>query len=161
MEENKVHFVATKPADIAWETELPALASSFLDLLPHVRYRAVGLNYVISCDEPKGQAAEDQLMENLLNSGDWRKKWGGMTGVNFEFQFKSNLPHLALKVSAKEVSSGDTKRLQGYLLTTNIHHDFGENDRAERNQYIHRMGSYYSDITEIVKSLPLESKWPS
>ena len=61
MEENNVQFVATKPAEIDWDTALPALASSFLDVLRHVQYRAVGLNYVISCDEPEGE----QQMINL------------------------------------------------------------------------------------------------
>lgn len=79
-----------------------------------------------------------------------------MTGANLELKFRSKLPHLTLRVSAKEVSSGDVKKLRGYSLTGNIHRDFGVTERAERTQYIHQLGNYYSDTMKIAKSLPLD-----
>lgn len=46
VEINKLQIKVNNPDLFSWEKELPAMASKYLEVLPHVTYRGVGINFV-------------------------------------------------------------------------------------------------------------------
>ena len=156
-EEAKLLFTCFKPAQFPWTSDLPRLATTFLDVLPHVNYRAVGLNYVVIADEPKGPAAEKQLIYRLLLPGRWQGFRHGLTGANIQLEYKSKLPHILLKFGARE--DLQTKELIGYVFHANFHHDFAPERSAERRQFIEQLQDRYAELTELIQLLPLDSEW--
>lgn len=161
LEEQKVQFLCSRPSEFPWGKDLPALATRFLDVLPHVSYRAVGLNYTVSSDDPKGTAAEDQVINRFLQQGAWQSCANGLTGVNLELQFKTESPHISLKLGARQDVSTPSAPIIGYVFIANFHHDFSPEERAERNEFIGQLQDRFSQVTQLVNMLPLDSQWPS
>jgi hypothetical protein len=159
VEENKLQFSCVKTKEFAWATELPRIAATYLEVLPHVAYRGVGLNYQLISKHPQGQAAEDQLIARLLVPGPWSEYAGGLTGANVELQFRKSEPQLALRVGVQEINTPEGKKLEGYQFRANIHHDFSPEERTQRREYMTRLGDKYSEVVEVIKLLQLEPTW--
>ena len=159
-EENKLQFTCEKFKEFPWRAELPRIAATYLDVLPHVTYRSVGLNYQLTSSLPQGQAAEDQLMTQLLKAGPWTNYAGGLTGVNFEFQYRAGQPKLALRVGAKEVATPNGgRKLEGYMFQANIHHDFAPADKTPRREYMTTLGDRCNEVIALIEQLALEPTW--
>ena len=102
VEENKLQFAADPNRLAKWRDLLPDVAIHYLEVLPHVAYKAVGLNFTLLGDDPNGDAAERILIANMLKQGEWLGFAGGITGVNLELQFRQIQPHFSLKIGVRE-----------------------------------------------------------
>lgn len=161
LDEQKVQFLCSTPSEFPWKRDLPGIATTFLDVLPHVRYRGVGLNYAMSADDPRGPAAQDQVIARFLQQGPWQDFAHGLTGVNLELQFKRESPYISLKLGARQEAPTPSSPLIGYAFIGNVHHDFTPEEKAERRLFIGQLQERYSQLTELVNMLPLDSQWPS
>ena len=115
MEENKLSFAVSRPAELQWQEILPQIANRLLEVLPHVAYKAVGLNFALSSEAITGEAAEAELIDTLLAKGDWFDFSGGLTGSIVEFQFRNSRPELNVKVAVKKQLRSLGKALVGHL----------------------------------------------
>jgi len=154
VEDAKLTFSAN-PAVFDWATGLPRIVSTYLDVLPHVSYRAVGLNYTFSSDNPTGKQAEEQLIRNTLKDGPWLKFGQGITGVVLELQYRGSQPFLVLRLGVRETIKPEGNVLEGYIFTANLHHDFNADQRIERREYIYLLGSRQTDVLNLIRLLPL------
>ncbi len=161
LEESRLQVLKKDPREENWGSELALITTTLLDVLPHVTYRATGLNYVLTSDEPRGRSAEDQLIERLMQRGPWETAENGLTGLNLEFQYKNSTPQFSLKVGARQQPGSATFDLEGYLLVGNVHHDFGPEDRAERRSFIGQLSDHYKTVNELIHLLPLDPSWQS
>ncbi len=158
-EENKLLFSCDKPSEFNWASELPKIATTYLDVLPHVAYKAVGLNFQLASKQPKGQDAEDQLIAKLLNTGPWLQHAGGITGVVIEYQFRKNQPWLNLRVGVSETPSPQGNKLEGFIFNANSHYDFTPTDVVPRKNYIINLTDRYNEILHLINLIPLEQSW--
>ena len=71
VEINKLQVRVNNPALISWEKELPAMASKYLEVLPHVTYRGVGINFVYA-----SETFPENAFGRLLQVGPWIDKKG-------------------------------------------------------------------------------------
>jgi len=155
VENAKLQFAQTS-SSVNWQTELPRIAIKYLEVLPHVAYKAVGLNFAWKADTPVGQEAEDRLIAAMLRDGDWTKFGAGITGTIIELQYKKSQPFLALRIGVRLVQMPDgTSTLQSYIITTNFHHDFAAKQDAERKEFISQLAKRQSESLELIKRLPL------
>jgi hypothetical protein len=159
VEENKLQFTCSKPSEFNWASELPKIATTYLDVLPHVSYKAVGLNFQLISKQPKGQDAEDQLIEKLMKTGPWLQHTGGLTGVVIEYQFRKNQPWLNLRVGVRETSSPQGSMLEGFIFNANSHYDFTPTDVTPRREYMTSLADKYDEILHLINLLPLEQSW--
>lgn len=155
MEENKISFVAHQPAGFAWEEVLPKVAIRFLEVLPHVSYKAVGLNFQLHSEVIIGQPAEDKLIKHLLATGEWLNFSGGLTGSVVEFQFRKSFPYLNVKVGVKETISEIGKQLGGPSMVANFHHDFAPQDVAARSAFMRKVAEYEKQLHQFARLLPV------
>jgi len=159
VEENKLHFSCSKPSEFNWASELPKIASTYLDVLPHVAYKAVGLNFQLASKQPKGQDAEDQLIAKLMKKGPWLEHANGVTGVVIEYQFRKNQPWLNLRIGVHEAPSPQGNKLEGYVFSANSHYEFTPTDVTQRREYMTSLSEKYSEILQLINLLPLEQLW--
>jgi len=61
---NKFQIQISKPAVLDWKMDLPRMVTAYLELLPHVTYRAVGINFVFITHVSSGG-----LLTELLQDG--------------------------------------------------------------------------------------------
>lgn len=153
VENTKLQFLATA-ADVDWQTELPRIAIKYLEVLPHVAYKAVGLNFAWNSDTPVGQEAEDRLIAAMLRDGDWLKFGAGITGTLIELQYRKSQPFLALKIGVRlTVNPDGTEVLESYTISTNFHHDFEPKQEAERKDFITQLAKRQNESLELIKRL--------
>ena len=155
LEENKVHIVSGKPDMISWDKELPGLAASFLDVLPQVSYRSVGLNFVFLSDRPTGVEAEKVLIDKFLKQGSWLDFGQGITGATLEFQYRATQPQMNVKIGVLERKDPSGTSLEGYVLTANFHQDFKPEEAKERAAYINSIGMKRAEFLQFLETLPL------
>lgn len=159
VEEQKLQFSCVKPNEFDWISELPNIAINYLDVLLHVSYKNVGINFTLISKQPTGRDAEDQLIEKLINSGPWLQYCEGITGVVIEYQFRKTQPWFNLRVGVRETLSSEGSKLEGFIFTANIHKDFTSNDITSRREYLINVEEQYNQLLKLINLLPLEPKW--
>lgn len=157
VEESKLQFAADPDRLTTWRELLPNVAVSYLEVLPHVAYKAVGLNFTLLGDDPKGEVAEQILIANMLKQGEWLGFGGGMTGVNLELQFRRTQPHFSVKIGVRETARGQEKVLEGYVIVANYHHDFTPDQADKRAAYVRELPTKHDELERFVKQLPLRT----
>lgn len=155
MEENKLSITAKNIPSFAWDQLLPKVAIRMLEVLPHVSYKAVGLNFSLYAETTIGQDAENKLIEQLLAKGDWLYVHGGITGAVVELQYRKSFPHLNVKVGVRETITDKGRQLGGYTVMANFHHDFEPKDVNERTAFISKVAEYEKEIHQLINSLPI------
>lgn len=154
VEENKIQFQASKPDDLIWMRELPKIAVSYMNILPHVSYRAVGINMIYLSDEPRGIEAEQALIKNLLRVGPWRKYNQGVTGAVLELQYRTAQPQMNVKIGVLEEMGASGRSLAGFLFRVNFHNELNPEQNEERKTYINSIGARHDDFMNFLKTLP-------
>ncbi len=156
MEDTRVHFTVNDPVQLDWSAHLPAIAIQFLKVLPHVSYKATGLNFAFTTDQPHGEEAEIKLLDSMITAGNWRNLNKGITGAVLELQFRKQQPTLNVKLGAREENRPTGKIIEGFVIAANYHYDLGPRDTSERERFISAIGSYERDFRQFIKLLPLQ-----
>ncbi len=154
LEENRLHVMSQKPDMIPWERALPEVVTSFIEVLPHVSYRSVGLNFVFLSDQPRGVEAEQALMGTFLKQGPWLNLRQGMTGAVLEFQYRATQPQMNVKIGVLEKRDSVGISLEGFIFTVNFHHDFKVEETKERADYINSVGMRRTEFMKLMETLP-------
>lgn len=155
LEENKLNVASGNPDIISWEKDLPGIATSFLAALPQVSYRAVGLNFSFLSDYPKGQEAEQELIDKFLKQGSWLNYGKGLTGVILEFQYRATQPQMNVKIGVLEKKDSNGSSLEGFIITAHFHHDFKTDETKQRTDYINSIGMRQTEFLKFLQTLPL------
>src|SRR6266853_3597720 len=155
VEDSKLQFSVKYPDKVDWKQLLPTIVITYLEVLPHVSYRAVGLNYLWHASAPTGKEAEAQLKKNLLVDGPWLKFGHGITGANIEFQYRASYPYLSIRVGVREGEKEGQKVLESYGIHANLHLAVTQDQKTERNAFITSLSTRYDEAISLVKQLPL------
>jgi len=138
-----------------WVDEVPLIVIKFLKTLPHVDYRAVGMNFVFSSAKPMEGDAENQLIASMLKEGTWMEQLGGLSGTEIELRYRNGQPQYNVKVGVKE-SLGKAEGPKEYVVIVNVHHDFEGTQGDERARFIQTLSEVFSAAQAVVSKLPLE-----
>lgn len=157
VEEHKLQFTCSQPGSFDWIGELPRIASLYLKVLPHVSYRAVGLNFNFKCEDLAEAEAKSRLIDEMLKEGPWLSHREGITGTVLELQYRSFQPNMNVKISVvEEAIEGNGKRkLRGFMLSVNFHHDFQPEQEEERLAFINNIEALHDESLQFFKMLPL------
>jgi len=156
VEENKLQFVSSLPDLFDWKAELPKISTTYLRVLPHVSYRAVGLNLNYKCEDLLGAEAESRLIKEMLREGPWLTSKGGVTGTTIELRYRSSQPHMNVKIGLSEEppkGKGD-KKARVLVLNVNFHHGFLPDRSGERERFMDTLKFRHDEFLEFLKILP-------
>ena len=151
VEINKLQVGADNPEPPVWEKDLPAMASKYVELLPHVTYGGVGVNFVY-CSENFPKAP----LRRLLLDGPWLQREGGLSEAALELRYREQNPRLNLKIEEKSVSGRDGDSLFRLVFNVNFHRDFEPGQERERVEYIHTIGRLRDRFLDYAGSLPFD-----
>jgi len=123
VEPNKVQVVDRLGDTPAEASRIPEIVKRYIEVLPHVRYTAVGHNFKGFVENPD---AESFLKERFLKTGVWDNDKHPMQGLGLKFAYPLEGGRLNLSLDAATIvgHSGDEPReLHGVLVQANYHRD--------------------------------------
>lgn len=115
---------------------VPEIATEYVKTLPHIKYKAVGINFEKFCLFDDVLKARRYQIDKFLKKGDWflddKLK---EINIRFVYQFNESICNVSLS-SPKTGNKGD-EEFTGLILSANFHYDFDSiNDHDERNKKI-------------------------
>ncbi len=123
VEPNKFQVV-DRLADKTFETsKIPDIARKYIQVLPHVRYTAVGHNFRSFVERAD---AESLLKERFLKPGPWDSDAHRLEGISLKFVYLLQGGRVIFSLDGATMTdrSGDQpKELHGILMHANFHRD--------------------------------------
>lgn len=117
----KLQILQPTPVTFADDWEAPKIAVNFVKALPHVLYKAVGLNWigVLTHSDPS-----NWLKERFVNPGPWNNKKLPLqsVGISFTYPF-DNENSCNLRLETGEVRDFSGTLESGIAVNANYHHD--------------------------------------
>ncbi|MBM4300225.1 MAG: hypothetical protein FJ121_01660 [Deltaproteobacteria bacterium] len=116
-----------KPGDVA----IPGIAQKYVETLPHVDYRAVGINpkgHVVFTDEAEVQR---YIVDNLLAPGPWRQFDEISVKAAIKFIYALKDCQLSLTIEEGKLQVQDSL-LPVALFAANFHHDLAGESKEEK-----------------------------
>lgn len=150
VEINKLQIKIDNPEALAWETELPKMARQYLQVLPHVSYTGVGINFAFQAG-----TYPHEPFASLLQQGPWLYQNGGLSSATIELHYNNSKPRLNVKIEQRMGPGLENDAPHPLLvLLANYHHDFAPEDEQARADYILRAGELKTCFLEFAASLP-------
>jgi len=151
VEIGKLQIQINKPEAVSWEKNLPYMATTYLDLLPHVTYRSAGVNFIFNAP-----CYPDHPYMRLLKEGPWLTGAGGLTGATVELQYQNELPFMNLRIGLEKKAGTDQGSRENLVFSANFHHDFDQEDSVGRAAFIESIGTLKTRFLEFAKTLPFD-----
>jgi hypothetical protein len=149
VEINKLQIRANNPELLAWEKDLPEMTSKYLELLPHVTYRGVGINFVYA-----SETFPENPFGRLLQDGPWLHRNGGLSGAALELHYREQKPQFNVKIENKSASGQNGRSMPGLVFNVNYHHDFDPGQKQKRTEYIYTIAQLRDQFLDYAEYLP-------
>ncbi len=121
VEQSRLQIVDGNPKGDGTDSFVPELAGKYIDKLPHVHYKAVGVNFVTfsACDN-----ADEYIVRRFLRVGTWNddKLTPVSAGVQLTYPITDATLNLSLKPGRSQ-KQGDQDTKVGIVLEANCHRD--------------------------------------
>ncbi len=130
VEQNKIQITDLNVESGPDKSKITEIAAAYIEILPHVRYTAVGNNF--QCIIPKTNAG-DYLKARFLKDGAWIETPGQLHAFGLKLGYPL-IPtgQLILTIDAAEAKLSDNADLQEIILcNANFSRDCGEEPKAE------------------------------
>ena len=153
VEINKLQIKVTNPEALPWHAELPKIATRYLQVLPHVHYAGVGINFTfVARSYPQDPFA------SLLQDGDWLRAHDGLSSAAIELHFKNKKPWLNVKIEQHSDPGRGSDAKADLVLVANYHHEFAPHEEQERAAFISQAGELKERFLTFSQNLPFENK---
>ena len=131
---------------------VPECAGMYLRALPHVRYRAIGLNFTGAVD---AQNPERDVIERFLKAGPWLSEDRAPTsmGLRLVYLVDDSALTLQLSIDPGTIGKDEGKTRRAIVIRANFHSDV--NDTSTPDSAIHaisRFADCYSQFRELSES---------
>jgi hypothetical protein len=149
----KMQFTDTIAARIPFESPIPDIATKYIRVLPHVRYTAVGINFVGHYPCKDRETAANLLPSKFLREGKWSSFGDAAPYVGINLKYLIGNVHCTIKLDTTDASRPNEAPSPVIVISSNYHVD---SDNVEeiaalisdwRTQYKH-----FSDV--VIDVLP-------
>lgn len=151
---NRLTLLETLKTSEEQPIETPAIASRFVQTLPHLDYQAVGINFRGYIPFPASPSdARDHLFKTLLASGPWLSIDGAkvQAGLNFIYTFSNNRLNLSINEAALSLPS--EQQVPIILFSGNFDYDLSEVNAPERHLHLQSLIKNWRNDLEIYTSV--------
>lgn len=157
VEENKFQVIESQPGDDVGKSRISILAYKYAEKLPHVKYRAVGINFkgFIECEAPK-----EILTRHFLKSEAANFLGNEPEAVGLRFVYALADARLRISFDVGNVTrTNEEKKRKGIIADANYHTDLkGENIIQEIKETTSLFSKRTESFIELVHDmLKLES----
>lgn len=144
---DKVIFRETIKTKKPEEIEIPSITGKYIKTLPHVDYRAVGINlkgHVIFDSEDK---LRKYLVETFLAPGPWCEIGNTPVKTSFKFVYSFDESLCNLTIDEAILQLPEEKPISALLFAANFHHEIVMNGKEERlNDLYQIIGNWQNDL---------------
>lgn len=122
VEGNRLVVTEERPGGNPTESQVADLAVAYSEKLPHVRYKAVGVNFngFCLCDDP-----ERFLIERFVKDGPWNDETRPMKAMGARFLYHVDAAALRLGIDGGRVQQG-TQQKSAVIVNANFHSELPE-----------------------------------
>ena len=149
---DKIIFTETLRGKKTKDISIPTIAKRYIEILPHVEYRAVGINskgHAIFQDEA---AIEKFIFETLLAPGPWQQFAAAKPKAGLKLVYVIGDCHLTLTVEEGKLQLPD-KVLPVALFSANFHHELSEENQTPRLDHLFKSIDNWENDLETFKEL--------
>ncbi len=150
---NQLVLTEEAPLGNPSEPKVPELAIEYVRKLPHVRYTAIGVNF-LGCFLRKD--SEQFLIRQFLKSGPWNNGNRHLMAVATQLTYELDDAVLRLGIGGGEVRRED-KSKSAVLINGNFHSDVADEERMDAlckliGRWVDRL-SYFTGLSQEVLSV--------
>lgn len=144
----KLQFIDTIPSRIPFESPIPEISKKYINALPHVRYTAVGLNFIGHYRCKDKEFALAFLPKKFLKDGAWNTYGDNIPYVGLKFIYKLKNVTCTLNLDTTEVILPNQQPLPIIGITANYHLD--SINIEEIISFINEWKSQYNHLAKII-----------
>lgn len=150
---NRIVFAETIDTKDIQESQISKVAAKYIEKLPNVEYKAVGINPKGFVTFAKSNGASNYLLNNLLASGEWREL--GQTPVKAAIQLAYTLESSQFNLTINEglLKISEEKSVPAVLFSGNFDYKISTNEPEARLKYLHQILQNWKSDLEIYKKL--------
>ena len=154
VESNKLQIADTKATP--QESKIVEIAKQYVQVIPHVRYTAVGINYRSAIEV---EDADTTLKSRFLKEGPWDSDDNPMESVGLNFVYPVESGRLVLSLDSgtvSDTSQGADKKKSVIITNANFHRDLDSSNMPTSNQVADDLDKYLDDwqrYSEIIKNI--------
>lgn len=153
VEQNKIQITDLNVENGPEKSKITEIATAYIEILPHVRYTAVGNNF--KCVIPKSKAG-DYLKSRFLKEGAWFEAPGKLNAFGLKLGYPL-VPtgQLILTIDAAEAKLSEDAEIQEVIIcNANFSRDCGEDPKAEiAVDYLRKSGDDWVAYSQAIDSL--------
>jgi hypothetical protein len=141
---DRLMFAESNSESLAESPVVPSIAISYLKALPHVAYKAVGVNPqgLVAFAQP--QKAERFAIEHLVRAELWQDLRPRLSRAAVSLTFDLDESRLAVSMQPTTLEGEDGSAIQ---VAGNFHHEPDEEDHDERNtKILHSIGRWQDHV---------------
>ncbi len=129
---DKVIFGETIQAKNTEKVEVPSIARKYVETLPHVDYRAVGINPKGHVEFDSGDKLRKYLIETFLAPGPWSNIGEAPVKTSFKFVYSlaQSLCNLTIDEAVLQIPNKPPTSV--LLFAANFHHELIKDKKEER-----------------------------
>ncbi|BAY80715.1 hypothetical protein NIES267_01720 [Calothrix parasitica NIES-267] len=150
---NRIVFAETIDTKDIQELQISKVAAKYIEKLPNVEYRAVGINPKGFVTFTESNGASNYFLNNLLASGEWREF--GKTPVKAAIQLAYNLESSQLNLTINEglLKVSEKKSVPAVLFSGNFDYKISTNEPEARLKDLHQIIHNWKSNLETYKQL--------
>ncbi|MBI5666248.1 MAG: hypothetical protein HZC49_14325 [Nitrospirae bacterium] len=119
----KLQFIDTEPKRIPFESPIPEIANKYINVLPHVRYKAAGLNFIGHYLCKDKEFALSLLPRKFLKEGSWSTYGDETPSTNLKFTYSLKNIKCTISLETAELLRPNEPSLPILGINANYHID--------------------------------------
>ena len=150
---NRIVFAETIDTKDIQELQISKIAAKYIEKLPNVEYKAVGINPKGFVTFTESNGASNYLLNNLFASGEWREF--GKTPVKAAIQLAYNLEYSQFNLTINEglLKVSEEKLVPAVLFSGNFDYKISINEPEARLKDLHEILHNWKSNLETYKEL--------
>jgi hypothetical protein len=132
------------------EIKVPAIAKKYITVLPHVDYKAVGINlrgHIIFDSE---DSVAKYILETYISEGPWREIGTAPVRTSIKFLYSFDEVRCNLTIDIGELKKVNMPVL---LFSANSHHDITGSNKQERLDHLHQIIDAWKKDIDMFKKI--------
>ena len=154
---DRLNFTENISSKLLEDIDVPNVSSKYIEVLPHVNYRAIGIN-------PRGHVvvqnqheADIFVLNKLVSKGPWTKFKNTIPKATVQFNYPLDFGFLILKVEDTILSLPNEEKVPAIVFSGNFHRDVSGGNTNEIIEKLKKIIKSWSSDVELFKELIEES----
>lgn len=147
----RLTFADTDEERIPFRSPIPSITSKYIEVLRHVPYKAVGINfngyYECSHIEPS-----QFILNKFIKNGPWTEFSGSAPTIGLSLSYKIEEVTLTLTISPAVTKKGE-RTFPSIAINSNFHCDPKEKNMENILKYIQKWETYFKQLNDLASKI--------